>query len=142
MNRSVGHSNRVNREALLGGFVCTGSNSFPMNPENKGPKGPHIVHLSTMSHFLTIDQGGHLVSSIGPKNINLVEDIENASFQVSLNSVQRFQNSSQKCLSQSEAGTAILFLRSVRKTQTWLRALRSCFQSSFIEFCSMVSEEK
>ena len=53
MNRSAGHSNRVNREAVLGVFVCTGSDSFSMNPENKGPKGPHIMHLSTMYHFLT-----------------------------------------------------------------------------------------
>ena len=42
-----------------------------------------------------------------------------ASCQVSLNSLQRFQRRSRKCLSQSEARAAILFFRSVRKTQTW-----------------------
>ena len=42
-----------------------------------------------------------------------------ASCQVSLNSVQRFQRKSRKCLSQSEARAAILFFRSARKTQTW-----------------------
>ena len=42
-----------------------------------------------------------------------------ASCQVSLNSVQRFQQRSRKCFSQSEARTAILFFRSARKTQTW-----------------------
>ena len=42
-----------------------------------------------------------------------------ASHQVSLNSVQRFQRRSRKCLSQSEARAAILFFRSTRKTQTW-----------------------
>ena len=42
-----------------------------------------------------------------------------ASYQVSLNSVQRFQRRSRKCLGQSEARTAILFFRSARKTQTW-----------------------
>ena len=42
-----------------------------------------------------------------------------ASCQVSLNSVQWFQRRSRKCLSQSEARAAILFLRSARKTQTW-----------------------
>ena len=42
-----------------------------------------------------------------------------ASCQVLLNSVQRFQMRSQKCLSQSEARAVILFLRSVRKIQTW-----------------------
>ena len=41
-----------------------------------------------------------------------------ASCQVSLNSVQRFQRRSRKCLSQSEASAAILFFRSAGKTQT------------------------
>ena len=103
-------------------------------------------------------QGGHLVFLIGPKNTNLVENVEIllpvkfrwipfsgfrgevenvsanqrpgwpscftdrpekhklgrgrwnlASCQVSLNSVQRFQRRSRKCLSQSEARAAILF---------------------------------
>ena len=102
--------------------------------------------------------GGHLVFPIGPKNTNLVEDVEIllsvkfpwipfsgfrgevenvsanerpgrpscfsdrpekhklgrgrwdlASCQVSLNSVQRFQRRSRKCISQSEARAAILF---------------------------------
>ena len=136
-------------------------------------------------------QGGHLVFLIGPKNTNLVEDVEIllpvkfrwiplggfrgdvgnvsanqrpgrpscfsdrpqkhkldrgrwdlASCEVSLNSVQRFQRRSRKCLSQSEARAAILFFRSARKTQTWKRTLRSCFLSSFGEFRSAVSEEK
>ena len=39
--------------------------------------------------------------------------------QVSLNSVQRFQRRSRKCLSQSEARAAILFFRMAKKTQTW-----------------------
>ena len=51
-----------------------------------------------------------------------------ASCQVSLNSVQRFQRRSRKCLSQSEARAAILFFRSARKTQTSQRPLQSlCF---------------
>ena len=58
-----------------------------------------------------------------------------ASCQVSSNSLQRFQRRSQKCLSQSELGVAILFFRSARKTQTWYRRLRSCFLSSFVELC-------
>ena len=106
----------------------------------------------------------HLVFPIGPKNTNLVEDIEIllpvkfrwilfngfredvenistnqrpgrpscfsdwsekhklgrgcwdlASCQVLLNSIQRFQRRSRKCLSQSEARAAILFFRSARK---------------------------
>ena len=111
------------------------------------------------------DQGGHPVFPIGPKNTNLVEDVEIllpvkfrwilfsgfreevkhvsanqrpgppsyfydqpekhkigrghwdlASRQVSLNSIQRFQRRSLKCLSQSEARAAILFLRSAQNT--------------------------
>ena len=42
-----------------------------------------------------------------------------ASCQDSLNSVQWFLQRSPKCLNQSEAGAAILFFRSARKTQTW-----------------------
>ena len=42
-----------------------------------------------------------------------------ASCQVSLNSVQRFQRRSWKCLSQSEARAAIFLYRSARKTQIW-----------------------
>ena len=41
-----------------------------------------------------------------------------ASYQVSLNSVQRFQRRSRKCLSQSEARAAILYFWSARKTLT------------------------
>ena len=65
-------------------------------------------------------QGGHLVFRIGPKNKNLVEDIEILlPVKVSLNSYPRFHRRSRKCLSQSEARAAILFFRSARKTQTW-----------------------
>ena len=112
-------------------------------------------------------QDGHLVSLISPKNTNLLEDVEIllpvkfrwipfsgfrgevekclsqsgpgrpscfsdqlkkhklgrghwdlASCQVSLNSLQRFQRRSRKCLSQSEARAAILFFSTARKTQT------------------------
>ena len=136
-------------------------------------------------------QGGHLVFPIGPKNTNLVKDVEIllsvkfhwilfsgfyreveivsanqrpgrsscfsdrpekhklgrgrwdlASYYVSLNSVQRFQRRSRKCLSQSEARATILFFWSARKTQTWWRTLIFSFLSSFLEFCSAVLEEK
>ena len=49
-----------------------------------------------------------------------------ASCQVSLNSVQWFQKRSRKCLNESEARAAILFSRSSRKTQTWLKIYSSC----------------
>ena len=42
-----------------------------------------------------------------------------ASCQDSSNSVQRFLQRSRKCLSHSEARSAILFIRSAWKTQTW-----------------------
>ena len=136
---------------------------------NKRPKGPHIVHLSTMCHlfeesareaifvfwsawktqtwwktlrscFLSSfvefrsevseekskmsppfrGQGSHVVFPIGPKKHKLGKGRwDLASCQVSLNSVQRFQRRSWKCLSQSDARAAILFFRSARKTQTW-----------------------
>ena len=67
-------------------------------------------------------QGGHLVFPIHPKNTNLVEDIEillPVKFPLIPFSGFRREDSSQKCLSQSEARVAILFFRSAQKTQTW-----------------------
>ena len=51
-----------------------------------------------------------------------------ASCQVSLNSVQRFQRRSRKCLSQSEARAAILFYRSAPKNTNFVEdvELASC----------------
>ena len=69
------------------------------------------VHLSTMSHFLT-DWPGWPFRKRGRGRWDL------ASCQVSLNSVKRFKRS-RKCISQSEARAAILFIQSVRKTQIW-----------------------
>ena len=111
--------------------------------ETRGPKG-HIsctwVQSATFLRnqprptFLFTDQPE--THKLGRRRWDL------ASCQVSLTSIQRFQRRSRKCLSQSEARTAILFFRLVRKTQTWYRTLRSCFLSSFVEFHSAVSEEK
>ena len=66
-------------------------------------------------------QGGHLVFPIGPEKKNNIGRgrCVLAFFKVSLNSVQRFQRRSRKCLSQSEARAAILFFRSAQKSQTW-----------------------
>ena len=65
-------------------------------------------------------KGGHLVFSDRPEKHKLGRGHGDlASCQVSLNSVQRFQRRSPKCLSQSEARAAILFFRFARKTQTW-----------------------
>ena len=57
---------------------------------------------------------------IGPKNTNLVKDVETllpVKFRRILFS--GFREEVEKCLSQSEAGAAILFFRSTQKTQTW-----------------------
>ena len=70
--------------------------------------------------FWRTSQGGHLVFPIGPKNTNFVEDVEillPVKFRWILFS--GFRAEVEKCLSQSEARAAILFFRSVWKTQTW-----------------------
>ena len=60
-------------------FVCPSIclSVIPSRLQNKRPKGPHIVHLSTMCHlFERSAKGGHFYLMIGQKNTNLVEDIE------------------------------------------------------------------
>ena len=78
---------------------------------NKRPKGPHIVHLSTMCHLF--DRSARAVifiyssdwkTQLGRRCWDL------ASCQISLNPVQQFQRRSQKCLSQSWAMAAIFFI--------------------------------
>ena len=76
------------------------------------------VHKSSISHPLVTRPEGpqsctwvpiHMLIMICPKNTNLVEDVEYwvlTSFQVSLNSVQRLQRRSRKCLGQSELEVA------------------------------------
>ena len=88
--------------------------------KNKRPKGPHIVHMSTIWHlFKESARAANFVYwsawkiKLGRGRWDL------ASCQVSLNSFQRFQGRSWKCLSQSEATAAILFFWLARKTQTW-----------------------
>ena len=77
---------------------------------NKRPKGPHIVHLSTMCHLF--DRLARAVifiySSDWKTQLGRCWDL--ASCQISLNPVQQFQRRSQKCLSQSWAMVAIFFL--------------------------------
>ena len=50
--------------------------NFKLKMEDKRPKGPHIVHRSTICHFLGIGQGGHFCLLIGPIQANLVEDVK------------------------------------------------------------------
>ena len=84
--------------------------------KNKNTIGPQGHNRAPEYIFLKWNM---LMIMIGPKNINLVEDVNIASCQVSLNSVKQFQRRSRKCLSQSETRTAIVGFRSARKTQTW-----------------------
>ena len=134
---------------------------------NKRPKGPHIVHLSTMCHLFEESAKAEIfvhwsASKTQTKDVEILLPVkfpwipfsgfrgevanvsanqrpglpscfsnrpENhklgrgqwdlASCQVSLNSYQRFQRRSRKCLSQSEARAAILLFWSAWKTQTW-----------------------
>ena len=136
---------------------------------NKRPKGPHIVHLSTMCHLfeklakadiydywsagktqtlkstmrssflssfikfrsgvseekLKMSQpirgkGGHLVFPIGPKNTNLVEDVEillPIKFRwIPLNG---FRGEVENVSANQRPGRPSCFFRSARKTQTW-----------------------
>ena len=65
-------------------------------------------------------KGRHLVFPIGPKNTNLVEDV-NILLPVKFHWIllSSFRGEVEKCLSQTEARAAILFFRLARKTQTW-----------------------
>ena len=67
----------------------------------------------------TISQGGHLCLWIGPKNTNLVEDIEILlPVQFRQNPFSSFREV-EKCVSQSDARAAIFVDRSAQKTQSW-----------------------
>ena len=76
------------------------------------PKGPHIVHLSTMCHLFDRLAGAAIFIFFGLNNTNMERCWGLASCQVSLNSVQQFQRRSLKCLSLSNPRAAILFFRS------------------------------
>ena len=142
--------------------------SHTWSSNTRGPKGHISCTWVQCATFLADWPGPPSCFPIGPKNTNLVEDVEIllpvkfrwipfsdfrgevgnasanqrpgwpscfsdrpekhklgrgrwdlASCQVSLNSVQRFQRRSRKCLNLSEARAAILFFQSARKTQTW-----------------------
>ena len=74
-----------------------------------------VSEKSKMSHPIK-GHGGHLVFPIGTNNTKLGRGRWHlASCQVFFNSVQQSQRKSRKCLSRSEARTAILFIWSARK---------------------------
>ena len=122
-----------------------------MEPKTRGPKGHILCTWVQCATFLTdrtfLLTHQHEKHKLGRRCWDLAYCQIcwipfSGSCQVLLNSVQRFQRRSWICLSQSEAGAAILFFWPARKTQTWERTVRSCFLSSFVEFCIAVSEEK
>ena len=76
---------------------------------NKRPKGPRIVHLSTMCHLFGRLARATILFFRSARKTLYRGCWDLASCQVSLNSVQRFQRRSWKCLSQSEARAVILF---------------------------------
>ena len=73
LSRHMGKKNRSkNLVTNVGSFCPVKLHLSSVRAKNKRPKGSHIVHLSTMCHIYC-----HILFFlIGPKNTNLVEDIE------------------------------------------------------------------
>ena len=108
---------------------------------NKRPKGPHIVHLSTMCHLF--DRTTKTAIFVWPENTNLVhkniEILLSVKFRwILFSSFREVKNVS----ANQRPGWPSCFFRSAWKTQTWKRTFGSCFLSSFAEFRSAVSVEK
>ena len=88
-----------------------------MTKMNKRSKGSHIVHLSTMCNLYEESARAVIFFSDRPEQHKIGRGrCDLASCQVLLNSIQPFQRTSPKCLSQSEARAAILFFRSAKNT--------------------------
>ena len=73
-------------------------------------------------------------------HINLLEDLYPLQDLIFLPSFVEFQEAVRGQLMRSQGGHFVFEL--AQKTQTWERTLRSCFLSSFVAFCSGVSEMK
>ena len=89
--------------------------------------------------FWRIGQGGSFCLLIGPKNKNLVEDIE-ILLPVKFCWIQfsGFREEVENVSANQRLGWPSCFFQSARKTQTWYRTLRSCVLSNFVEFHSGV----
>ena len=90
--------------------------NYPVLNENKRPKGPHNVRLSTMCHlFWRIGQGCYFYLLFDPINTNLVEDVE-ILLPVKFRWIpfSGFRGKVKIRPSQSEARAAILFFWSAR----------------------------
>ena len=123
-------------------FVRKGEGVQPF--ETRGPNGhAHILHLSTMCHLFDGSARAAIFVywSVWEKHKLGRGRWDFASCQVSLNSVQRYQRRSRKCLSQSEAWRQLCF-SDRPETANWYRTLRSCFLTSFVEFHSVGSDDK
>ena len=111
-----------------------------------GSKWPHIVHLRINCQCANFVSESDRAVILVVRSTWKSQDINwNLAFcQVSLNSTQQFQSRSRKCLSQLEAGLTIFFPDRPEKHKLgrghW--DLASCQVWSFIEFRSVVSEEK
>ena len=119
---------------------------------NKRPKGPHIMHLSTMCHLFDRSARTAIFVNRSALKTQSWKRTLGSCCQVSLNSIQWFQRKSWKFLSQSEAGAAILLFsigpkntKLVEDVETllpvklvwiwfsgfWREVLRSCFLLKF-----------
>ena len=111
--------------------------------ENKRPKGPHIVHLSTISHLFDRSARRKFLFTHRPEKHKLGRGRwDLASRQVSLNSVQRFQRRSKNVSTNQRPGRPSCFSNRQEKHKLIRGRWDICFLSSFVEFCSAVSEEK
>ena len=100
------------------------------NDQTRGPKGHISCTWVQCATFLTDRQGQPSCFSDRPKKHKLGRGRwDLSSCKVSLNSVQRFQRRSQKCLNQSEARAAILFSDRPEKH----KLCRGCWHLAFCQ---------
>ena len=110
--------------------------------KNKRPKGPHIVHLSTMFNLLRNQLGRQFLFTDRHEKYKLDRGRwDLASCQVSLKSVQRFQRRSLKYLGNRRQGGHLVFPIGTKQTN-YVEDVASCFLSSLVEFHLAVSEKK
>ena len=85
----------------------------------------------------------HLVFPIGPKNTNLVEDVE-ILFPVKFHLIlfSSFRGEVENVSANQRPGRPSCFSGRPENYKLGRGGLRSCFLSSFVEFRSVVSEEK
>ena len=83
-----------------------------------------------------------VVPLIGPKNTNVVEDVE---ILLPVNFAEFHSSVSEEKSRMSQPIRSLsghLYFQSAIKTQPWWRTFKSCFLSSFVEFQLAVTEEK